>query len=69
MKLFTLFALLCLVPTLYGCPKKKTDGVGEQVEGSSSADKSGESSTDEMQEKKGGNDAAPAGDAAGEKKD
>jgi hypothetical protein len=63
MKLLMLFALLCLVPTLYGCPKKNAEGgaVVEPVEGSSSSDKSGEGSTEEMQEKKGD---APASDAA-----
>jgi hypothetical protein len=64
MKLFTLLALLCLVPTLYGCPKKNADGGAavEPVEGSSSSDKSGEGTTEEMQEKKGGD--APASDAS-----
>jgi hypothetical protein len=62
MKLFTLLALLCLVPTLYGCPKKHAEGGAavEPVEGSSSSDKSGEGTTEEMQEKKGD---APASDA------
>ena len=67
MKLFTLLALLCLIPTLYGCPKKNVDADGaavEPVEGTSTADKSGEGSSDEMQEKKGSStDVAPAGDA------
>ncbi|MGZ3682251.1 MAG: hypothetical protein ACXVB9_12560 [Bdellovibrionota bacterium] len=65
MKLLTLLLLVCLVPTLYGCPKKKdADGASEPVEGASSADKSGEASSDEMQEKKGGSTVdAPSTDA------
>jgi hypothetical protein len=64
MKLFTLLILVCLVPALYGCPKKKESDGGaalEPVEGSSTADKSGEGSTEEMKEKAGGDsNAAPA---------
>jgi hypothetical protein len=68
MKLLSFLTLVCLVTTLYGCPKKKTDDDGanvEQSEGSNVSDKTGEGSADEMQEKKGGSDAAaPTGDAA-----
>jgi hypothetical protein len=61
MKTRSLLVLLALALPLSGCPKKQNpDDAGvEQAEGSSSADKSGEGTTDEMQEKKG-NDAAPA---------
>lgn len=69
MKLFTFLLLVCLVPTLYGCPKKKDAEGVEPVEGASTSDKSGESSTEEMQEKKGGDStAAPAEAPAEEKK-
>jgi len=68
MKFFTLFLLVCLVPTLYGCPKKKqADGV-EPVEGASSSDKSGEGSTSEMQEKKGSDSTATPAEAPAEEK-
>jgi hypothetical protein len=55
MKSRTLLALLVVafaIP-LSGCPKKNSDEPGvEQSEGSSTADKSGEGASDEMQEKK-----------------
>ena len=75
MKLLTLLVLFCLSATLYGCPKKKAEGESaEPVEGASTADKSGEGSSDEMQEKKGASSAeappaeAPASGAPDEKK-
>lgn len=65
MKFRSLLVLLALAIPLTGCPKKKSSeeaGV-EQAEGSSSADKSGEGSSDEMQEKKSSGSDTPA-DAA-----
>lgn len=66
MKARILLALVLILP-LTGCPKKPS-GEGEagveQAEGSSSTDKSGEGASDEMQEKKGGSDAAAPADPA-----
>lgn len=66
------FVLLALTIPLTGCPKKKSaeEAGVEQPEGASSADKSGEGASDEMQEKKGsgGDAAAPAEAPADDKK-
>ncbi len=58
-----LLAMLFVCILLAGCPKKQAEGdaPSEPVEGASVSDKSGEGSSDEMQEKKGSSsDAAPA---------
>jgi hypothetical protein len=66
MRLSSLLALLCLALVLSGCPKKKSaegDTSGEPVEGVSTPanEKSAETaSSEEMQEKKGGNGDATA---------
>ncbi|HEY8280380.1 MAG TPA: hypothetical protein VIH99_12200 [Bdellovibrionota bacterium] len=64
MKLFSFFALFCMLIVLTGCPKKQapTEEGGEPIEGSTTAanDKSSEAPSDEMQEKKGGDTAEPA---------
>jgi|GEM_PF-4918262 len=66
MKLRHLVAVIFLL-ALSACPSKQKDGEvsTEPVEGSSSAnnEKSAEGGVDEMQEKKGGDDA-PAGEPA-----
>ena len=68
MKLSKVLALLTLSLVLTACPSKNKEGEvsTEPVEGSSSAnnEKSAEGGSDEMQEKRGGDDAPAEGGTA-----
>jgi len=52
-RIFCTLLIVAFAIPLAGCPKKTEEGDGvEKVEGSSTVDKSGEGSSEEMQEKK-----------------